>query len=87
MLTSDLLFITNTDHSEICLKNGSTNLFARVFFDIHQVHLEMKAGTDKPTKFSFRKERIKTVTTFKLCWVLVYDLQQEISEVFVGSHT
>ena len=82
MLTTDLLFITNTDHSAICLKNLSVNLFARIFFDIHQVYLEMKAGIDKPTKFSLRKERIKTVTTFTLCWVLVYDLQQEVSESF-----
>jgi len=47
----------------------------------------MKAGIDKPTKFSLRKERIKMVTTFSLCWVLVYDLQQEVSESFVGSNT
>lgn len=42
----------------------------------------MKAGTDKPTKFSLCKERINMVKTFTLCWVLVCGLQQEVSESF-----
>jgi len=42
----------------------------------------MKAGTDKQTKFSLCKERIKMVTTFTLYWVLVCDVEQEVSESF-----